>query len=185
MPTRILLVALLGGATLALTPARRADLPAQIFPTYGGNGGTAFTRSCGAGHVMTGVRYRTGLSVDAIGPLCRPVRADGTLGAEMTPGTMAGGSGGTLGSSRCAASDVVFSASFYFGTYLDGMRLGCGEWLPATRQIGGFKNSISFGRFIGNTSAKSACSGSKQPVKSLFGRAASLVDAVGITCDEP
>ena len=106
-------------ATFALAPMRRADLPAQIFPTYGGNGGTAFTRGCGAGHVMTGIRYRTGLSMDAVGPLCRPVRADGTLGAEMTPGTMAGGSGGTFGSKRCQATDVVFSATYYYGTYID------------------------------------------------------------------
>lgn len=177
--------AALASSVLALVPMRAPDLPPQYLPMYGGNGGTAFTRSCGAGKVMTGVRYRAGLSIDAIGPLCRPVRSDGTLGAEMTPGTMVGGSGGTLGSKRCAATDVVFSASPYFGTYVDGMRLGCGEWLPALRQIGGFRNSISFGRLIGNAGATSTCSGSAQPVKSLFGRAHSLVDAIGITCDEP
>src|SRR5215207_7427804 len=103
----------------------------------------------------------------------------------MTPGTMASGSGGTLGSQRCAATDVVFSASPYYGSYVDGMRLGCAEWLPAVRKIGGYRNSLSFGRLIGNTSASSTCSGSTQPVKSLFGRAHSLIDAIGITCDEP
>lgn len=37
-------------------------LPAQLLPVYGGGGGTAFTRSCGAGKVLTGLRYRANCS---------------------------------------------------------------------------------------------------------------------------
>ena len=59
-------------AALALG-AFAADDPPQLLPIYGGTGGSSFTRDCGAGHVLTGLRYRSGVVVDAIGLLCRPV----------------------------------------------------------------------------------------------------------------
>jgi hypothetical protein len=183
MLTRAMVLGLTSSA-LALLPLRAPDLPPQYLPMYGGNGGTAFTRSCGAGKVMTGVRYRTGLSLDAIGPLCRPVNASGTLGAEFAP-SMAGGTGGTLGSARCAATDVVFSVRIYFGSFVDGARFGCARWLPATRQIGGYVNQLTVGRTVVNSGADANCAGSTQPAIALVGRAASLIDAIGMVCDEP
>src|SRR3954470_16189159 len=106
---RSMLLALSWG-TFSLAPLSATDLPTQKLPVYGGSGGTAFERSCGAGMVLTGFRYRSGFFVDALGLLCRPVNADGKLGSETTVGTLAGGGGGTSKSVSCPAGSVVASA---------------------------------------------------------------------------
>jgi hypothetical protein len=54
---------------MALAPTRAADLPTQHLPTLGG-GGSAFARDCGAGRVLSGLRYRAGLVLDAVGFIC-------------------------------------------------------------------------------------------------------------------
>lgn len=69
---RSFLLSLLGGA-LVLAPRRAPDLPAQLLPVNGGSGGTAYSRDCGAGRVVTGLRMRSALLVDAVGLLCKPV----------------------------------------------------------------------------------------------------------------
>lgn len=62
----------LSSLTLALgTPANAQDIPPQRLPVFGGSGGTAFTRDCGSGKVLTGLRFRGGMFVDAVGLLCR------------------------------------------------------------------------------------------------------------------
>jgi hypothetical protein len=174
------------GAALALAPLRAPDLPPQVFPVYGGSGGSAFTRSCGAGRVLTGLRFRAGLSLDAIGLLCRNVNADGSLGTESAIGTLAGGGGGTAGSASCPAGTVGVGGKVYYGTYVDGLILYCRTWNKSTRSVasvnGGQANA---GRFTLNTSKSSICELSTQPVVALRGREAGLVDAIGLTCDEP
>src|SRR4051794_21218661 len=81
------------------TAAARALL--EDLPLIGTNGGTSFSRTCPAGNVLTGIRWRTGAVVDGIGIACSPVRADGTLGTRVDVGTMAGGNGGTAGRDDC------------------------------------------------------------------------------------
>ena len=174
------------GGILALAPLRAPDLPPQVFPVYGGSGGSAFTRSCGAGRVLTGLRFRAGMSLDAIGLLCRNVNADGSLGTESAVGTLAGGGGGTAGSASCPAGTVANGARIFYGTYVDGVILHCKAWDKSTRSFttpnAGQANA---GRFTLNTSKISICELSTQPVVALRGREAGLVDAVGLTCDEP
>ena len=172
-------------AVLALTPARAVDLEAQHLPMYGGNGGTNFTRGCGTDRVMTGVRYSAGLSIEAIGPLCRPVRADGTLGDEVAVGAMVGGTGGTLASARCGPNAVVQGAYIRYGSYIDGLVFSCHLWLAAERRTVGQQNLLSIGRSVLNSEAKTMCRGDTQPVVKLVGRAAGVVDAIGFVCDEP
>jgi hypothetical protein len=67
------------GLLFAAVAVRPSDLPPQYLPVYGGSGGTAFTKDCGSGYVLTGLRYRSSLLVDAIGIMCRPVNANGSL----------------------------------------------------------------------------------------------------------
>jgi hypothetical protein len=185
MTIRPTLLALAWGA-LALTPTRAADLPAQVLPTYGGAGGTSFTRSCGVGRVITGLRYRAGLVVDAIGLLCRTVNADGTLSSESSIGSMAGGGGGTAGVARCAGPRVLTQLSLYYGSVVDGLSITCMPWEPATRTYRPTDGTtVHFGRTGLTTKAVERCESNRQPAVSIRGRAGGVVDAFGFTCDEP
>lgn len=171
---------------LAALPARAPDLPAQNLPIYGGGGGTAFSRDCGAGRVLTGLRYRRGLVFDAIGLLCRPVNADGSLGSETSVGSLAGGTGGTAYAVSCAAGKVVVGSEIYHGSYVDGFWMYCRDWVPATRSFGAAATEAPklFGFFATNKGVE-RCEAATQPARGIRGRAATLVDAVGFTCNEP
>ena len=186
MIPRSMLLALSWG-TLSVTPLRSTQLPQQLLPVYGGAGGTSFNRSCGAGKVLTGLRFRAGLMVDAVGLLCRPVSATGTLGSETTVGTLVGGSSGTSGTVGCATGSVVVGAAIRHGSYVDVLFLNCRKWEAWTRKFG------TDGRFIngiGNSLSTAAhneekCEASTQPAIAIRGRSHSLVDAIGFICDEP
>ena len=184
MTSRSLLLALAGGA-LALAPLRAPDLPAQLLPVYGGSGGTSFNRSCGAGKVLTGMRYREGLVVDAVGLLCRAVADDGSLGTESTVGTLVGGGGGSFGSASCPSGTVVRGATLDYGSVLDGVILQCAAWSKATRSFGTVGAVRSFGRQTLSKRGESVCEASTQPVVAIRGREASVVDALGLICNEP
>lgn len=180
-------MAVLGLATgmLALTPLRSTDLPEQKLPVLGGSGGTAFSRSCGAGRVLTGLRVRKGLSLDAIGLLCRPVNDDGSLGSESTVGTLAGGGGGTADFDSCPVGSVAAGAHIFFGTYVDGVRLLCHSWDKATRSYGAKVADLTVGRIALSTLRITLCEQKTQPMVAIRGREQSLVDAVGFICNEP
>jgi hypothetical protein len=182
---RSLVLTLLGGS-LALAPLRSSDLPTQNLPVYGGSGGSAFSRSCGDNRVLSGMRYRAGLVIDAVGLLCRPVNADGSLGSETTIGTLAGGGGGSSGSASCPSGKVVTGAMIYHGTYVSRIVLFCRAWVPATRRFGAATTETQAG-FGPGTGARSdaRCEASAQPARAIRGREASLVDAIGFVCDEP
>lgn len=173
-------------SALALVPMRAPDLPEQRLPIYGGSGGTAFSRSCGSGRVLTGVRLRTGLEMDAIGLLCRPVNADGTLGSQTTVGTLAGGGGGTSSIVHCGTGNVVTGARIYYGGFVSAVALQCQAWSASAR---GFTGAIGGtevgGRSVGASRSEERCEASTQPVVAIRGRAEGLVDALGFTCNEP
>jgi hypothetical protein len=173
--------------TLSLAPPPLPNLPPQQLPVYGGTSGPAFTRSCGPGKVLTGLRYRAGALVDAVGVLCRPVNANGTLGSETTVGAMVGGSGGTSGSASCGTGKVVVGATIYFGSFVNGMRIVCRSWDAASRKFLDQSTSM-FPQLIGNffaTNHAETCEAPTQPANGIRGRAVSLVDAIGFICDEP
>jgi hypothetical protein len=184
MITRSTLLALAWGA-LALMPARAPDLPTQNLAVFGGAGGTAFSRSCGAGRVLSGLRYRAGLSLDAIGLLCRPVNANGSLGSETSVGAMAGGPGGTFAVARCRTGLVVHGAYFRYGAVIDGLQMHCVPWHPDSRSFYGVGGVFYIGRTEGNNSGNAFCEAQTQPVVAIRGRAGLVVDAIGLTCDEP
>lgn len=183
MLARSMLLGLAWGA-LSLVPMRATDFPAQLLPILGGGGGSSFTRSCGAGRVLTGLSYRTGLVVDAVGVLCRPVNADGSLGAQTSVGTLVGGSGGSANFGSCEAGGVVSGAYIYHGTYLDGLTVTCREWVKATRSMGGVAAGFRVGRQLG-IGKLTKCEYDVQPVVQIRGREASVIDAIGFTCNEP
>jgi hypothetical protein len=183
MLTRTTLMALTWGA-LALAPTRAVDLPEQRLPIWGGSGGTAFSRSCGSGRVLTGLRYRKGLYLDAVGLLCRPVNADGSLGSETTVGLLAGGGGGSPGVTSCANGYVVGAATISYGDLVVGLRIHCYTWVKGTRSMGTFFTIVGISG-SGSSSAVEKCEAVSQPVVAMRGRAGLVVDAVGFTCNEP
>jgi hypothetical protein len=171
----------------ALAVVAALDLPPQLLPVYGGGGGTAYTRSCGGGYVLTGLRYRMGVAFDAVGILCRPVLPDGTLGPETTVGTQAGGGGGTSKVINCAAGQVVFGGSVFFATYVGQLTIVCRPWHPDSRTFSGTDAYHStehdlqaFKQLVGEF-----CESTHQPAHGIRGRAGTLVDAFGFICDEP
>ena len=185
MIARSALLALSWGVFSA-APVSSSYLPPQLLPVYGGSGGTSFTRDCGSGRVLTGLRFRSGLLVDAVGILCRPVLSDGALGHESIVGTLAGGGGGTSGSTSCKSGRVLTKAQIYYGSYVQGIFLTCKVWDPAKREIGGtFQSTGATIAFSTGTSREEECEAATQPMAGIQGRAHSLVDAIGFICDEP
>lgn len=163
-----------------------ADLPPQLLPILGGSGGSSFTRSCGTDKVLSGLQYRAGLVVDAIGVLCRQVLATGALGTQSAVGTLVGGGGGTAGTINCPSGTVVTAAKITFGTYVDDVEIHCRTWYRDLRRWGGGATEV---RIRNVSEAKrhewQQCESTAQPVVAIRGRARELVDAIGFTCDEP
>jgi hypothetical protein len=175
--------------TLALVAFAASDLPPQNLPILGGSGGTAFSRDCGAGHVLSGVRYRSGMVIDALGLQCRPVLGDGSLGPESAVGALAGGGGGTIAVASCPAGRVVTGLRVRFGSYVSYVIVSCRAWSGGTRTYAasGPVSAVSLGSVLTPSAATTdqACESSRQPAAGLRGRAATFVDAVGLVCDEP
>ena len=164
------------------------DLPTQKLPSFGGSGGMAFTRECGNGRVLTGLRGREGMVVDAIGLLCRPVNASGALGEETSVGSLAGGGGGITKVMSCPTGHVVAGLRIKYGTYVDMISLHCKTWTASTRTYSGviyLMNLIGRGGVAGGDVTASNCGSNRQPASGIHGRASGLVDATGLTCDEP
>jgi hypothetical protein len=191
MIARSALLALSWGI-FSVAPVSAGFAPPQYLPIYGGSGGTSFTRDCGSGYVLTGLRYRGGLLVDAVGLLCRPVSASGTLGSESTVGTLAGGGGGTAGTAICPTGTVVSSAEIKYGTYVNRVRIRCRPWNAAERTFGGTTQFPSdqvgeTGSIVAGqaTVKEEKCEAYSQPARGIRGRAHSLVDAIGFICNEP
>ena len=172
--------------TIAATPLL-PDLSPQNFALQGGSGGTSFNRMCGSGKVLTGLHGREGMWVDAIGVLCRPVNANGTLGSESAVGSPAGGGGGESTSKSCPSGSVAAGVRIRSGSYVNAVTLFCKKWDPATRKFTGPLTSTSagLGYNMGGTNHDQNCEQATQPVNGFRGRAASLVDAIGVTCNEP
>lgn len=180
---------LVGGLVLISTAAVAQDFPRQELAVMGGSGGTAFSRSCPVGSVLTGVRARVGLAIDAIGIKCRAVQANGSLGSESNVGTMVGGSGGSSFSGSCPVGSVIRSQMGTDDgvTIISYLTLGCYAWSASTRTVGSVqtKDIRVFTPAVHGLFAPSFCLRDAQPARAIQGRAGSLVDAFGLICNEP
>jgi hypothetical protein len=192
-PRMLALTALLGATSVGFAPrAASRDLAAQNLGPYGGRTGTTFTRTCGPDRVMTGFRARSGLALDAVGLFCRPVGADGQLGSEEAVGALAGGTGGTASAARCPAGSVAAGATVYFNPgVVVGLTVTCRNWIASSRRFGTTSTTrLAVGVVASNlamlvSGQGGMCGEDVQPIRSLRGRAGSVVDALGFTCDEP
>jgi hypothetical protein len=182
---------MLVGSAIAI---RAQDLPQQETIVYGGSGGTAFRRDCPSHYVATGLRGRAEKWFDAVGLLCAPILADGSVGPTTTSGTLTGGGGGTVFSSQCAAGQVMVAAKLFANQVFpmpsqwvfDG-RIGCRPWDTTTRTSGGSTSWLpevtrnNPGSFPGSLS----CTSNRQPVVGIRGRSGTYDDALGLICNEP
>ena len=191
-------VALFAFAPVLLAPG--SQHVAQYLPLIGSDNKAApFTRQCPSDQVLTGIRARLGRVIDAIGIKCRAVNANGSLGGENDVGTLAGGSSGVLGAGSCPAGSVIVgqagSAADPAGVSL--LNLRCRRWDPMTRVWGGATTAViqlitgaEAGVVVGTVSREGAnnstdCSRQSQPAILIRGRAGQIIDAAGLTCDEP
>jgi len=179
------LSALVGAALLAPHAASARALFEDL-PLIGTSGGTSFTRTCPSGSVLTGVRWRTGAVVDGIGIQCSPIRADGTLGARVDVGTMAGGNGGTAGQDDCRGGVIGGQNGATAGVSLGSLFFRCFQWSPSARSYTGAHNysiNVRIGLLI--SASESQCALGEQPAIGIRGRHGSFVDAVGLKCGKP
>lgn len=186
--TAIVAAVLLSGVARSFSAQQAvASLPAQRSPVFGGAGGVSFSLSCGAGNVLTGLRARADAFVFALGITCRAVLSDGTLGPENVVGEMAGGTSGAPVAAGCGAGQVLSGAEVRAVTYVQSIALHCSAWDSAKRRVSSRETQmIQIGQpAAGTAQHRTRCEFDAQPMNGIWGRAQSLVDAVGFICDEP
>ena len=179
------------GIGVANSHARSARVQTDELPLIGSRlNGSEFTRNCPDNHVLTGFRYRAGLVLDAIAIKCRPVRLDGTLGAEILSGSFAGGDGGTLASKSCPANSVIASQWGFGapGTGVAILRVHCYQWSAATFKWGGTGEDLRvLGPILPTSTSTSAdtkkCTYASRPAMGIRGRQGAIIDAVGLVCN--
>lgn len=194
---RFVAATLLFGALAAVIRAQDSD--AQALPAIGTDGGTSFTRQCPAGQVLTGIRARAGVVIEALGISCRPINANGTLGTESSVGTMAGGAGGTDRSGSCPSGSVVSGQAGVKAVPagVASFDLRCRRWDATTRRFTG--GIVAVIHVVAGTGSRGVavdaspgvnvptfdCLRQQQPAVLLRGRAGAIVDAAGLTCNNP
>lgn len=168
----------------ANTNAGSARSVAEDLPLLGNTlTGSPFSRTCPDNHVLTGFRYRSGLILDGIGPIkCRPVQSDGTLGAEVLAGSLAGGNGGTLANKSCGANQVVAGQQSGLPR-LASLTFFCMRWSATSKAWFGTGDVLAL--FGGAASQMRQCSSSTQPATGIRGRHGMVIDAIGLVCSSP
>ena len=168
----------------ATSHARSARVAVEELPLMGSPlTGSPFVRNCPDNHVLTGFRYRSGLTLDGIGPIkCRPIRSDGTLGAEVLAGSLAGGNGGTLANKSCAANQVIVSQAA--SPPLLRLTFFCVQWSATSKAWFGTGDALGLVGSALNT-AQRTCSSSSQPATGIRGRHGMIIDAIGLVCGTP
>jgi hypothetical protein len=81
----------------------------------------------------------------------------------------------------------VTGAKIYHGWYVDRIALLCRTWIPTTRQflLKGEAAVVYVGPATSADLNGEACEDPRQPVRSIRGREAAFIDAIGFVCDEP
>ncbi len=166
--------------------ARPARVAAEELPLLGNPlGGSPFFRTCPDNHVLTGFRYRSDLTLDAIVSIkCRPVRSDGTLGAEILAGSFAGGNGGTLANKSCSADQVIVGQKISIAGSLLNLTFFCVRWSATSKAWFGSGDAIGLVKAALSPEGRK-CSSSTQPAIGIRGRHGMVIDAIGLVCNVP
>lgn len=177
-------------AALLALGAPRPSRAQDLLPLVGGGAGNSFSLVCPTGAVLTGVRARREQVLRAIGPRCRPVRADGTLGDETDAGPVWGGPGGVAYARSCDEDAVVAQQTAGFdGARLSHLAYQCFRWLPAARRWDpagpGSALVVLQERAPPAPRSVSRCPAAARPADGIRGRSGMLVESVGLRCDGP
>jgi hypothetical protein len=72
-------------------------------------------------------------------------------------------------------------------TYVQSIALHCGTWDSAKRRVSSRQAQVAqIGQpAVGASQHRTRCEFDSQPIVGIWGRAQSLVDAMGFICDEP
>ncbi len=165
-------------------------------PILGGPGGKySYNMDCGRGAVITGLMYKSGSWVDAIGVVCRKVSAStGRLGEEFTRGPK-GGYGGTPKVRKCPSGAVINRVKAHYGAFVNFFATTCYFW-DSTRKRPGSMYRDRNGRGV-YPRAGSPCSSldfsckrtehftcpSGKTGKALRGRYGGFIDSIRFVCD--
>ncbi len=166
----------------------------------GGQGGDDFQLVCPDGQVLVGVRARTGDVVDRVQAICRPlvltfVGATYTIttgGPTTTTGT-AGGEGGREVSVMCSTFVTelfVWRENMTLDTVVSGLRITCGRVSWQDRPfVSSLCPSATDTHTIGQIGANDGLGGRygcdcSSFAKGLYGRSGTVVDALGISCQD-
>lgn len=169
----------------ATSHARSVRSAPELLPLIGSSiAGSAFARSCLDNHVLTGFRYRSGLTLDGISIKCRPVLTDGTLGTEVLVGSQAGGNGGTLANKSCGANQVIVAQAGPAPAGMLALTFFCVQWSATSKAW--FGSPVGLGLVAStSTTPRSTCSSSTQPAVGIRGRHGMVIDAIGLVCNTP
>ncbi len=165
-------------------------------PIFGGSGGKySYNLDCGRGAVITGLVFKSGSYVDAIGVLCRKVNAStGRLGEEFTRGPK-GGYGGTPKERKCPSGAVINKVKAHYGAFVNFFATTCYVWDHRRKRPGSiYKDQNGRGVY---PRAGSPCSSidfgckrtehftcpSGKAGKAVRGRYGGFIDSLRFVCD--
>lgn len=107
--------------------------------------GTEFNLSCNPHEVLVGISGRQGWWMEGIAGRCRPVEANGALGAPIRSTGYAGGTSGILRTFDCGPAEVMVG---YSGTQGDNgyvlhvQQILCAPWQAGTRLAGTLSRAV-------------------------------------------
>ena len=157
---------------------------AQNTSTFGGSGGTAFTKKCPEGQVVTVVDARFGLWLDGIRIFCQRVNfSDGSwIGTHSLAGSAgAPNSGNSAGNRDCPTGYVIKTISGGYGSYVHGVKFTCARMGSSARTTSTTKTLDLLGREGPQAGGPYSCPESK-PAIGITGRAGMYVDRIGLVC---
>jgi hypothetical protein len=147
--------------------------------TVGGTGGTAYSRDCGAGQLLVGVKGRAGSGIDAVAPICA-YAADVQNGstAYADPLHLEGGPGGVPFRRACPAGMAVTRVYTRAAAGVDRLQIECEAVTKAAEPVD--TTLLPAGSRSGEVTDETCPPFAV--MSSIHGSAGSEVDRLGGTC---
>ena len=159
--------------------------------SFGGPGGGQYELSCPFGTVMTGLNFREGAWIDALGPICsRYDRNTKRFVGEISNLPLTGGHGGGQGSQRCELPrGVVTHLQVTQAGNRDGsvgsIYMSCGDYLNPSQHVNQrYSPNAHDAYLIGKGGIRSGTVACSPPLVAggIFGMSGAFIDRVGISC---
>jgi hypothetical protein len=149
----------------------------------GGSGGNAYQLACNDGEALVGIYGGAGGAIDRVGPVCVTTTPDyqSWTGSPVRRGS-AGGGGGSGFERICPTGSYVVGFGGRSGAQVDRIELACAQ--PASAGVLNSRASSyleAVGGGGGSVQTQRVCP-SNLPANGIVGRAGSLVDQFGLSC---